>query len=335
MGKKRVTNEKKSSNKGVLIITLIVVLFSIFLAVGEQYNLIDTEQLSILLYGDKSETENEIVEELSASKQTDKTSPETTELDKTSDLIYIYFWDVGQADSILLTSDDKTMLIDAGTNEAGKTVVNNIKALGIEKIDYLIGTHPHEDHIGGLDDVINSFEIGRIFMPKIQTNTKTFEDVLDAIKNNGLKVTAPEKGYEFELGKINCEVMLCGSGTEQEQKENLNLSSIILRATYGEQSYLFTGDAETENEKARDWPQTNVLKVGHHGSNTSSSAKFLSQLKPEIAIISCGKNNKYGHPKEITLNKLNKIGATIYRTDEMGTITLISDGKTNQIICEK
>ncbi len=287
MGKKRVTNGKKSSNKSVLIFTLIVVLFSVFLAVGEHYNLIDTQQLSALIYGEENDFTNETVEEINASKQIDKTSQESTELDKTSDLIYIYYWDVGQADSILLTSDGKTMLIDAGTNEAGKDVVNKIKALGITKIDYLIGTHPHEDHIGGLDDVIKAFDIGKIFMPKIQTNTKTFENVLDAIKNKGLKVTAPEQGFKFDLGKINCEIMLCGSGTEQEQKENLNLSSIVLRAVYGEQSYLFTGDAETANEKARDWPQTNVLKVGHHGSNTSSSAKFLSQLKPEIAIISC------------------------------------------------
>ena len=202
------------------------------------------------------------------------------------------------------------MLIDAGTNDKGTTVVQNIKKLGINKIDYLIGTHPHEDHIGGLDNVINEFEIGTIYMPKIQTNTKTFEDVLDAISNKGLKVTSPNVGDTFAVGDINCEIMSCDPELAKEN-DNLNLSSIVVRATFKEQSYLFMGDAETENEKKRQWPQTNVLKVGHHGSNTSSSASFLKQVNPQIAIIQVGTENKYGHPKQVTLDKLNKLRTII------------------------
>lgn len=248
--------------------------------------------------------------------------------------VVVKFLDVGQADSILVQSNGVNMLIDAGTNKAGATVVKDLQDLGVKKIDYLIGTHPHEDHIGGMDDVIKNFDIGTIFMPKIQTNTKTFEDVLDAIASKNLKVTSPEVGYTYNVGDAKCEIMSIGSG-KNEEKSNLNLSSIVIRMTYGTQSFLFMGDAETENESSRTWPQTTVLKVGHHGSNTSSSQKFLNEVKPEIAVISVGTGNMYGHPKQTTLNKLTKIGAKIYRTDENGTVTITTDGKTCTVTTEK
>jgi len=226
------------------------------------------------------------------------------------------------------------MLIDAGTNNVGNTVVQNLKDLGITKIDYLVGTHPHEDHIGGMDDVINNFEIGTIYMPKVQTNTKTFEDVLDAISNKGLTITTPEVGYVFEVGNTKCEVMCAGTGTTEENS-NLNLSSIVIRMVYGEESFLFMGDAEEKNESSRQWPQTTVLKVGHHGSDTSSSESFLNQVKPEISVISVGINNTYGHPKKTTLDKLNALGTSIYRTDQNGTITITCDGTNCVVTTEK
>lgn len=244
--------------------------------------------------------------------------------------IQIHFFDVGQADSILLISDNKTMLIDAGTNDAGETVVKNIKNLGIEKIDYLVGTHPHEDHIGGLDDVIENFEIGTIYMPKIQTNTKTFEDVLEAVSDKGLKISAPQVGDKFEVGNIECEIM-CSDVELAREEDNLNLSSIVIRAVFEYQSYLFMGDSETENEVSRTWPQTNVLKVGHHGSSTSSSQKFLNQVLPQIAIIQVGEDNSYGHPHKEVLDRLNKLGTLIYKTDENKNILIESDGVNNKV----
>lgn len=250
--------------------------------------------------------------------------------EESENILQIHFFDVGQADSTLIISDKKTMLIDAGTNEMGEKVVENIKKLGIERIDYLIGTHPHEDHIGGLDDVIKNFEIGIIYMPKIQTNTKTFEDVLDAIVEKNLTITIPKKGEKFILGKAECEIMLCGTGTKEE-KENLNLSSIVTKVTYGNQNYLFMGDAEKENEQSRTWTKVNVLKVGHHGSDTSSSVKFLEQVEPQIAIISVGKNNTYGHPKQVILDRLNKIGSVVYMTKDKGNILIESDGVNNKV----
>ena len=237
------------------------------------------------------------------------------------DILQIHFFDVGQADSTLLISNNQTMLIDAGNNEDGTLIVNNIKRLGIQKLDYVIGTHPHEDHIGGLDDVISNFDIGTIYMPKIQTNTKTFEDVLDVIERKGLKITSPKQGDIFNIGDAKCEIMLAGTASKQEQ-ENLNLSSIVIRTTYKEQSYLFMGDSEQENENSRSWMQTNVLKVGHHGSSTSSSKKFLEQINPKLIVISCGKNNDYGHPHKETMERFKKLGAEIYRTDESGDVLI-------------
>ncbi len=245
--------------------------------------------------------------------------------------VVVRYLDVGQADSILVQSEGINMLIDAGTNSSVQTVVKDLENLGVTKIDYLIGTHPHEDHIGGMDDVIKKFDIGIIYMPKIQTNTKTFEDVLDAVSEKGLKITSPKKGDEFEVGGARCEIMTDGI----EDTSNLNLSSIVIRMTYGTQSFLFMGDAEKENEETRQWPQTTVLKVGHHGSSTSSSTQFLNEVQPQISVISVGKDNKYGHPTKTTINKLEKIKTKIYRTDENGTITITSDGKKCIVTTEK
>ena len=259
-------------------------------------------------------------------EQTNSQNEQQIEFVAQEDLL-IDFIDVGQADSILVRNQDKVMLIDAGTNEAGETVVNYLENLGITKIDYLIGTHPHEDHIGGLDDVINNFDIGQIYMPKIETTTKTFEDVLEAIENKKLTVTAPNKGDKIELGQAVGEFM-----TEPIlDEDNLNVSSLVLRLEFGNTSYLFMGDAEEENEETIRWPKTDVLKVGHHGSSTSSSESFLEQVQPKYAVIMAGKDNSYGVPTQETIDKLNNRGSEIYRTDEDGTIQMTSDGNAIEI----
>lgn len=263
---------------------------------------------------------------------TTTTNSNTTNNVVTDGNFTVYFIDVGQADSILITNNNHNMLIDAGTNDEGPKVLKFIKEKGIGKLDYVVGTHPHEDHIGGLDDVINSdIQIDKVLMPKMQTNTKTFEDVLDAIQNKGLKITAPKKGDTYNLGDASLEVMTDSIAN----KKNLNLSSITLLMKYGNNSFLFMGDAEKENEQTRQWPNVDVLKVGHHGSKTSSSQDFLNQTKPKISIIMAGEGNSYGLPKQEILDRLNKVGSKIYRTDKNGTITAISDGNQINITTEK
>lgn len=233
----------------------------------------------------------------------------------------VYCLDVGQGDSILISNNEKTMLIDASTNEMGNTVVKYLQDLGISKIDYLVGTHPHEDHIGGLDNVIKNFEIGSIYMPNVPATTKTYEDVLKAVASKKLKITTPNVGDIFYVGDAKCEVMAVG-----DNKKEFNECSIVIKMDFNGVSYLFTGDANDVVEASRSWPEIDILKVGHHGSRTSTTTEFLNQIKPKIALISVGKDNKYGHPTEDALSRLTNIGSKIYRTDEDETI-LITEQK--------
>lgn len=246
----------------------------------------------------------------------------------TSDL-KIYYLDVGQADSILISNNNHNMLIDAGNNEDGPKLVKYIKEeLNITKFDYVVGTHPHEDHIGGLDDIINNFEIENILLPEVTTTTKTFEDVLDCLANKNLDITIPIIDSTFKLGEADLSVIYTGT-----DDENLNNSSIILKMIFGNYSYLFTGDAEKEVEDSilRKNINVDVLKVGHHGSSTSSSESFLNKVTPSYAIISVAKENSYNHPSKETIDRLKKYTSNIYMTSELGTILLTSNGKTINI----
>lgn len=250
-----------------------------------------------------------------------KTGPTITKdfLSETKQNLKVYFFDVGQADSILIMNEEQTMLIDAGNNDDGEMLVKSLETLGITKIDYLVGTHPHEDHIGGMDNIIKNFEIGTIYMPKVQTNTKTFEDVLDAVKEKGLTISTPKLNDTFKVGQAECQVLAVDN-----KAKNLNLASIVIQMQFDDMTYLFTGDSEKEVEekilKANKDIKVNILKVGHHGSDTSSSKKFIQTLAPEISVISVGKDNFYGHPNQEVIERLEEVESKIYRTDEVGNV---------------
>lgn len=247
----------------------------------------------------------------------------TNDVVKAEENLFISFLDVGQADSILINFKDKYMLIDAGNNEDGEKLVKYFNDNNINKFDYVVATHPHEDHIGGMNNIIENFEINTFYMPNKITTTKTFEDVLDAMEKKGLMFNTPNMDEEFSLGDCNIKVIYNGDDTN-----DINDSSIVLKLTYKNNSFLFTGDATSNVEKIilnKDI-KSDVLKVGHHGSSYSSTNDFLDKVSPTYAVIQVGKNNIYKHPTNSTLNKLSKRNIKVFRTDINGTITFSSDG---------
>ena len=239
----------------------------------------------------------------------------------------VHFIDVGQGDSILLKNENAFMLIDGGPNSSVDKVVSYLKKAGVKKLDYVIATHPHEDHIGGIDGVIDNFEISKVYMPKVTATTKTFKDVVESMKKKNLKAKNPTPGETFKLGEAEITILAPNSTTY----EDTNNYSIVLRVTYGSNSFLFTGDAETLSEKEilkKGFEvKADVIKLGHHGSRTSSSSTFIKAVNPKYSVITLAQGNDYGHPHKEVMERIKEMGIKLYRTDESGDIVLTSDGK--------
>ncbi|AEB77445.1 MBL fold metallo-hydrolase [Clostridium botulinum C/D] len=250
-------------------------------------------------------------------------------------ILKVHYIDVGQADSILVQQDGHNMLIDAGNNEDDKLVVDYLKKQGVKKLDYVIGTHPHEDHIGGLDKVIDNFDVDTLLMSKKIANTKTFKDVVTSAQKKNLKITEPVIGTNYNLGKATFTILAPKDKTYQ----GTNNYSIVQKLRFGNKSFIFTGDAEAISEmemvNANLDLQADVLKVGHHGSKTSTCQAFLDKVNPTYAVISCGKDNKYHHPNQSTMNRLKAKGTKVYRTDESGSVVVTSDGKDIKFNCKE
>ena len=242
------------------------------------------------------------------------------------DGLKVHFIDVGQADCILIQSGSSNMLIDAGNRNDAAKIIQYLKKNKVSKIDILVATHPHEDHIGAIDEVIKTFDIGTIYASNAQTTTQTYKDFINAVKNKGLKLTNAVPGADFGFGHTMCTIL----APNNSKYDNLNNYSVVIKLVYENTSFLFTGDAESLSEgeilnKGYNI-SSDVLKIGHHGSTSSTSSAFLKKVNPKYAVISVGHGNDYGHPAASTLTKLNEIGAKVYRTDKNGTIVATSDG---------
>jgi len=245
----------------------------------------------------------------------------------------VHFLDVGQADSILIqTPNGENMLIDAGNNGDEDFILSYLERLHINRLAVVVGTHPHEDHIGSMDAVIEGFEIGRVYLPKVTTTTRTFASLLAAIKDKGLRITTAKAGMSIELDSaLSVEIL----APTNESYEELNDYSVVVKLTYDRVAFLFTGDAETSSENAMLVQgtdlQADLIKIAHHGSDTSTSRQFLARVNPKFAVISVGVDNRYAHPGRETLLRLNESEVEVYRTDLLGTIIAVSDGKTIEI----
>ena len=246
----------------------------------------------------------------------------------------VHFIDVGQGDCSLVLCDGKAMLIDGGESSESSKVYAYLKAHGVDHLDYMVATHAHSDHIGGLSGALNYASVGTAFCPVTEYDSKTFSSLVKYLGNQNTSITMPSAGDTFALGSAQVQIL-----GPQRNYDDPNDTSIVLKITYGETSFLFTGDAERTAEadilEAGYDLSATVLKVGHHGSDTSTSYPFLREIMPEYAVIQVGKDNSYGHPTEDTLSRLRDADVKVYRNDLQGTIICTSDGESVTFSTEK
>ncbi len=258
-----------------------------------------------------------------------------TDIEKLS----VHYIDVGQGDSIYITSGGEGMLIDCGESGDTDRVISYLDNMGVAKIDYVVGTHPHSDHMGGMSKIVEHFDIGEMIIPHIDDSdtptTKYFEKFLTACAEKGLSLTEAELGRKIKVGDAELEII----APDSTDYSNVNNYSVGFIMHHGENSFIFTGDAEklAEDEMLESGrlEDIDVYKAGHHGSDTSSSEDFLNVIKPDYAVISCGEGNSYGHPNDITIENLSRFTDKIYRTDLCGTVVFESDGRKLTVRTER
>ncbi len=243
-----------------------------------------------------------------------------------ADMLEVHYIDVGQGDATLIKCGSHAMLIDAGDYTKGSAVWAYLLKQNLDKLDYVIGTHLDADHIGGMDVVITKFDCGAILVPEYEKESKSREELFDAIEAKNYHNTQPIVGDSYQLGDAVFTIL----APEKEFYEKENNYSIGIRLVYGQNSFLFVGDAQEESEeemlKSGLELKADVLKAGHHGSSSSTSEDFLHEVAPAYAVISCGEGNDYGHPHAAVLNLLRREGVQVFRTDEQGSIVAYSDG---------
>lgn len=259
----------------------------------------------------------------------DNNSTKDYSKDSESEILEVHFIDAGQGDATLFLGPDFKILIDAGRHDRDD-VVPYLKSLDIKELDLAIGTHPHADHIGQLDKVLNEFKVTEVWMSGDTHTTKTFERVLDAILDNGADYNEPRAGETYQVGSAIIEVL-----NPKILTGDLHEGCIAVRIVYGEIAFLFTGDVEapveTEIINRGHNVRAQIFQLGHHGSSTSNSREFLEKVQPELVIYSAGIDNSYGHPHKEVIQRLEEMGITTYGTDLFGTIIIITDGKNYKV----
>lgn len=257
------------------------------------------------------------------------------DIQSTYGLMRVHFIDVGQGDcSFIELGNGQTMLIDAGNPEDGENIVEYINDLQYADIDYVVATHPHDDHIGGMAEVLEAFPVEKMYMPNTVHTSYSFEHLLNVIEEKDIDLNVAKTGTSIlNSGPIDIDIL----SPVQEEYSEMNNYSAVVRIIYGESSFLFTGDAEkiVESEILNSEIDVDVLKVGHHGSNSSSSEAFIEATTPQIAVISCGQDNMYGHPDYEVLSILDENNVKVYRTDEAGTIMVTADQNDNIAVDKK
>ena len=245
------------------------------------------------------------------------------------DALEVHYIDVGQGDSILIRQGEQSMLIDAGNNNKGTTVWSYLLHQNVDHLTYAIGTHPDADHIGGMDVVLYKIDCDTVMLPACASDTRTYEELIQTIGQRGQKVVTPKQGQVYTLGKASFQIL---TDTDKDYGDNTNDYSLAFRLTFGDTSFLFTGDAEKAAEQDMIASgltiQSDVFKAAHHGADTANTEDFLTAVHPTYCVISCGEGNSYGHPRAGVLNQLRAMGVKVFRTDEQGTIVATSDGST-------
>ena len=307
----------------------------------------EKKELSQTLRSNTEKSDEALIEEeVESQKETQETIQETDEVSNVEETetnkinvdgngsLEVHFIDVGQADASLILCEGKSMLIDGGNPEDSSLIYSYLKKHGIDHLDYIVNTHPHADHVGGLAGALNYASVGTVLAPITAYDSRAFNSFVKYLDEQNVSITVPKAGDEFKFASARVKVL--GPVTSSQ---DINNNSIVLKVTYGDTYFLFTGDAEREEEqdilaKGYDLRST-VLKVGHHGSNTSTTYPFLREIMPQYAVISVGKDNSYGHPSEDALSRLRDADVKTYRTDMQGDIICVSDGKDVTFTAER
>ncbi|MBQ8592109.1 MAG: MBL fold metallo-hydrolase [Lachnospiraceae bacterium] len=330
-------NKKSKPKQGIVFVVLLILsmrLFGGMQAEAPEHNTeTQQEEVQVDLQEDAQTSQAEekqmgVSENDSATTQNVSVVVSANAVDDTISKLEVHFLDVGQGDATLIVNDEYTMLIDAGDDSKGTTIQNYLQKQGIEKLNYLILTHQHEDHIGGADVILTKFEIDTLIMTDDTMDTAAYRNVIDAMEYRNIQNILPVVGAEYTLGDANFTII---APIHNNYGDNINNRSIGLLLQHGENRFLFTGDAEADAE----WDllqsgmdlSCDVYQAGHHGSSTSSTAAFMEKVLPKYAVISCADGNDYGQPHAEVLNTLRENGVKLFRTDEQGTVVVISDGE--------